>query len=344
MVQNSDLITVDKREENIISVVIPVYRVRNHVLDVIRLIGKECQRIYVVDDACPDQSGKMVLQECDDPRVKVIFNKVNLGVGGAVMNGYKAAIADGCDIIVKIDGDGQMLPELLPRIVAPILDETADYTKGNRFYDLGNIGRMPRIRIFGNAVLSFMSKFSTGYWDIFDPTNGYTAIHSRVAAHLPLDKISQRYFFETDMLFRLNIMRCVVVDVPMESRYADETSSLRIKSIVGEFLGKHLRNFVKRIFYNYFLRDLSAASFELIFGLVLIFFGLLFGLSQWSSSFTTQIIRSPGTVMLAALPLLLGVQFLLAFVAQDIYSVPKLVIFKRLYDPESSRLMVKNNK
>lgn len=327
--------------EKIIAAVIPAYRVRKHVLDVIVRIGKECQRIYVVDDACPEQSGQLVKEACVDPRVTVIFNPINLGVGGAVMNGYKAAVDDGCDIIVKIDGDGQMPPELLPRIVAPILDESADYTKGNRFYDLAHIRRMPGLRIFGNAILSFMSKFSTGYWDIFDPTNGYTAIHSRVAAHLPLNKISKRYFFETDMLFRLNVMRCVVVDVPMDALYADETSSLRIKSIVGEFMGKHLRNFAKRIFYNYFLRDLSAASFELLAGLALVLFGFIFGLTQWQTSLSHQMVSSAGTVMLAALPLLLGVQLLLAFVAQDIQSVPKLVMFKRLYDPMLARFSEK---
>lgn len=313
-----------------ISVVIPAYKVQAHVLDVINRIGPECQRIYVVDDACPNGTGLIVSQTCKDPRVQVLFNQINLGVGGAVMTGYRAAIADTCDVVVKIDGDGQMAPELLPLIVQPILDGMADYTKGNRFYDLAQIKQMPKIRLFGNAVLSFMSKFSTGYWDIFDPTNGYTAIHARVVEHLPLDKISKRYFFESDMLFRLNTMRCVVVDVPMDAHYADETSSLNIKDIVFEFLKKHARNFGKRILYNYFLRDMSAASFELVLGSLMTVFGFLFGLWHWLQSAQDGVPTTAGTVMLAAMPLLMGLQLLLAFIAFDVQSVPKLPIHGRL--------------
>src|SRR5690606_28901888 len=134
---------------------------------------------------------------------------------------------------------------------------------------------------------SFMSKLSTGYWKLFDPTNGYTAIDARVAAYLPLDRVSQRYFFETDMLFRLNTLRAMVVDVPMDAFYGDEQSNLHIRQIVFEFLGKHARNFFKRIFYNYFLRDVSLASLELLAGVLLLSFGLIFGLSQWYTAVAT---------------------------------------------------------
>lgn len=190
-----------------IAVVIPCYKVTAHILDVVARIGAEVSKIYVIDDKCPDHSGQFVLRECRDPRVVVVFNEVNLGVGGAVMAGYRRAIADGADVIVKIDGDGQMEPAMLMRFATPIIKGQADYTKGNRFYDLSRILQMPRIRLFGNAALSFMAKLSTGYWGLFDPTNGYTAISARIAAHLPLEKISKRYFFETDILFRLNTLR-----------------------------------------------------------------------------------------------------------------------------------------
>lgn len=113
-----------------------------------------------------------------------------------------------------------------------------------------------------------MTKLSSGYWDIFDPTNGYTAVHASVVARMPLDKISRRYFFESDMLFRLNTIRAVVVDVPMDARYGDEVSNLSVRKIVLDFAVRHLRNFGKRIFYNYFLRDLSLASLELVAGVL----------------------------------------------------------------------------
>src|SRR5262249_22643411 len=117
-----------------IGVIIPCYKVRQHILDVLSNIGAEVWRIYVVDDCCPDRSGDLVQQNCHDPRVQVLRNEQNQGVGGAVMAGYKAAIAGGVDIIVKIDGDGQMDPSLLPQFIAPIVIGQADYTKGNRFY------------------------------------------------------------------------------------------------------------------------------------------------------------------------------------------------------------------
>lgn len=306
-----------------IAVVLPCYRVRRHILDVIDRIGPEVCRIYVVDDCCPENTGDAVERETTDPRVRVLRNPVNLGVGGAVMHGYRQAVADQMDVIVKIDGDGQMDPHLVPRLVSPILTGQADYVKGNRFYDLSQIKRMPTARIVGNAILSFMSKFSTGYWGIFDPTNGFTALAAPVAAYLPYDKISPRFFFETDMLFRLNTLRAVVVDMPMHAVYRDESSNLRITQVVPEFLYKHARNFVKRVFYNYFLRDMSVASLELLVGTTLLMGGTLFGAYTWALALITQVSTPIGTVMLAVLPILVGVQLLLAFLSYDYASTPR---------------------
>lgn len=309
-------------DEQRLAVVIPSYRVTAHILSVIDAIGPQVWRIYVIDDACPDSSGQHVLASCNDPRVKVLTHEINKGVGGAVMTGYRAALAEGASIIVKVDGDGQMDPALIPLFIEPILSGEADYTKGNRFFDLEEVQSMPRLRLFGNAVLSLMAKLSTGYWDLFDPTNGYTAIHRDVARLLPLDKVSQRYFFETDLLFRLNTLRAVVVDIPMEARYGDEVSHLKVSKIIGEFLFKHLRNFSKRVLYNYYLRDMSLASIELPIGILMFVFGILFGSYHWFESAQHGIATPAGTVMLSALPMLMGLQLIMAFLAYDIASVP----------------------
>jgi dolichol-phosphate mannosyltransferase len=306
-----------------VAVVIPCYRARATVLDVIAQVPVFVESIHVVDDACPENSGKHVEAHCNDPRVTVHFNSKNLGVGGAVMAGYAAAVAAGAEVVVKMDGDGQMDAAALPQLIGPILRGQADYTKGNRFYDLAQIGRMPRMRILGNAVLSFLTKISSGYWDLFDPTNGYTAIHTRVLARLPLHKISRRYFFETDMLFRLNIIRAVVADVPMDARYGAETSNLRITRVLFDFGAKHVRNTIKRIFYNYFLRDLSLASIELVFGSLLIAIGGGMGIWFWAQSAQTGVTASAGSVMLVALQIIVGLQLILGFLAYDIASVPR---------------------
>lgn len=315
-----------------VAVVLPCFRVKAHILGVIEKIGPEVSSIYVVDDRCPDDSGDFVLEHCADPRVRVLKNPHNLGVGGAVMAGYKAAIAGGARIIVKVDGDGQMDPRLVPKLITPIVKGRADYCKGNRFYDLEHIRRMPKLRLFGNAALSLLSKLSTGYWSLFDPTNGFTAIDARVAAHLPMHRMSQRYFFETDMLFRLNTLRAAVVDVPMDACYGDEVSNLRVGRILPEFLLKHSRNFCKRFFYNYILRDMSLASLEFVAGLAMILFGVVYGGIHWYASTTTGEPATSGTIMIASLPIISGIQFVLAFFAFDISSVPSQPIGDLLFD------------
>ena len=325
---------------NTIAVVIPSYKVKKHILGVIESIGPEVSCIYVVDDCCPDESGKFVEDNCKDPRVKVIKNSMNLGVGGAVMVGYQNAIEGGATVLVKIDGDGQMDSSQIWRLVQPVLQGTADYAKGNRFFNLEKIMAMPKIRIFGNAALSMMTKLSAGYWNIFDPTNGFTAIHSQVAKKLPFDKISKRYFFETDMLFRLNILKALVQDVPMDARYDDEVSNLKISHIIGEFLGKHFINFHKRIFYNYYLRDMSIASIELPLGIAFMLFGVIFGGYHWISSSHKGMLASPGTVMLAGMSLLIGIQLILAFLAYDIASVPT----QPIHDKDQPKLKLKISK
>jgi len=312
-----------------IAVVIPCYKVRQHILGVIESIGPEVSSIFVVDDCCPEASGDYVQEHCNDTRVVVLRHVENQGVGGAVMTGYQAAIDANVDVIVKIDGDGQMDPGLLLNFVEPILNGEADYTKGNRFYDLEKITAMPKMRLFGNAALSFLTKLSSGYWTLFDPTNGYTAIHRDVARHLPFNKISRRYFFETDILFRLNTLRAVAIDIPMDAKYGDEVSNLKISKIIGEFAAKHMRNFAKRIFYNYYLRDMSLASIEMPIGVLMMVFGILFGGYHWLGAAYSGSSAPVGTVMLSALPIIIGLQLVLAFLAYDINSAPVQVIHRK---------------
>lgn len=312
-----------------IAVVIPSYRVTRHIIGVIAGIGPEVSHVYVVDDRCPDGSGEFVRANCQDPRVTVLEHAENQGVGGAVMTGYRAAIADGASVIVKIDGDGQMDASLIPVFVAPILAGEADYTKGNRFFNLERLSAMPPVRLFGNAMLSFMTKLSSGYWQLFDPTNGYTAIHADAARYLPFDKISKRYFFESDMLFRLNTLGAVAVDVPMDAVYGDEVSNLKVSQVITEFAAKNVRNFFKRLFYNYYLRNLSVASLELPIGVALTTFGLVYGVVHWIASAQSDVETPAGTVMMAALPVIMGVQLILAFLNYDIASVPSRPLHKK---------------
>ena len=305
-----------------IAIVIPSFKVKDHILSVISKIGSDVSRIYVVDDKCPQGSGNHVQAMCSDPRVVVIFNKTNLGVGGATMTGYRRALVDGADIIVKLDGDDQMDPAAIPTLINPIIRGAADYTKGNRFYSLENLEGMPFLRKVGNAGLSFITKVSSGYWNVMDPTNGYTAIHAVALSLLPLSKIEHRYFFESDMLFRLNTIRAVVREVPMKAIYGDEKSNLSILKVLGDFPVKHLSRFVKRLGYNYVLRDFNVGTIELFGGLGLLSFGFSFGAYHWYHSAMNQTATPTGTIMLAVLPIIVGVQLLLAAISLDVMNVP----------------------
>ena len=313
-----------------IAVVVPCFRVSRQILDLLMRMGPEVARILVVDDACPERTGDLVESNCSDTRITVLRHQENRGVGGALVTGYRAALADGADIVVKVDGDGQMDPAFIPTLVRPIVAGRADYAKGNRFYDLELLRAMPRVRLFGNAVLSLVSKAASGYWDVMDPTNGYTAIHRIALAELPLDKIDRGYFFESDMLFRLYTIRAVVRDVPMPAKYDNEASSLRIGRVALAFPLKYMRAAVKRFFYSYVLRDFNAATIQFLLAVVIGSAGAAFGIAKWVESNQTGVPATSGTVMLAALPILVAFQLLLAALHYDIQNVPREPLQQRL--------------
>lgn len=313
-----------------IAVVLPCYKSRGQVLDVIARLPDFVDVIVVVDDACPEKTGELVTDRFKDARLIVVTHPVNQGVGGAMVSGYQAAIGAGADIAVKVDSDGQMDPGLMMLFIAPIAEGRADYTKGNRFFELESLRDMPRVRLFGNAALSLVNKFSSGYWDIMDPTNGYTAVHTKVLRRMPLAKIAKRYFFESDMLFRLGTMRAVVLDIPMDAVYANEKSNLRVSNVLIDFPGKYLTRFLKRIFYAYLLRDFNAGSVQLLLGMLLLVSGGTFGVLQWMQSLITGIPATSGTVMLAAMPVLLGGHLLVGALNYDITSVPRRCLHRML--------------
>lgn len=306
-----------------IAVVIPCYCVSAQILPLLARIGPEVGWIYVVDDACPEHTGDLVRRACLDPRVVVLSHTSNQGVGGAVVTGFKAALRGSAEIIVKLDGDGQMDPELIPRLVAPIRAGRADYSKGNRFHRVADVTAMPAVRLFGNVCLSFLTKLSSGYWQLFDPTNGFVAIQRDVLAELPLDSLARRYFFESDLLYQLNQVRAVIAEMPMTARYDGEPSSLRPLAVLGPFLRGHLRNVARRILYSYFLRGFSPASLALLAGLPLLLFGLSFGAVQWLQSWRSGTPATAGTVMLASLPILIGIQLLLSWLNHDVAAEPR---------------------
>lgn len=319
-----------------VAVVIPCFRSANSIADVIARVPASIGSIICINDASDDNLAEVLRGlAVRNSRLSIITHERNKGVGGATVSGYRRAIEQGAEIIVKIDSDMQMNPAFIPALVAPILAGEADYVKGNRFFDIERVREMPVVRLIGNAGLTFISRVSSGYWHLSDPTNGFTAINASVAELLPLHKVHERYFFESDMLFRLNSFGAMVLEQPLETRYGDETSHLSIGLTLVTFPFLHFRNFCKRIFYNYFLRNFDVASLDLLAGVMLGCFGAVFGALAWMHSVRTGIPATAGTVMLSVTPLLLGFQLFLAFLQFDVARTPRTSIH-----PQINRLRV----
>lgn len=317
-------------------VVVPAYRVEREVGEVLRRMPAWVRHVLVVDDASDDGTAAAV-QAVGDPRVELLRHAENQGVGGAMRTGFARALELGADVVVKMDGDGQMDPRALGDLVAPLLAAEADYAKGNRFRDLSTLAGMPPLRRAGNMALSFLVKAATGYWHCFDPTNGYVAIRAEVLAALPLERLDRTYYFETSMLERLYLLGAVVRDVPIPARYGSERSQLSIPRVVAQFPGRLARGLARRLVLRNFLHDFSMESVYLLFGAPMLAFGVVFGAVHWVRYARAGVGAPVGTVMLATLLVLLGFQLLLSAVAIDLSSEPTEPLCRgRLDDPQRS--------
>jgi dolichol-phosphate mannosyltransferase len=305
----------------VIAIVIPCYRVERQIASVIRSIPAEYPMIICVDDASPDGSAAAI-EAAGDPRVTLVRHAANRGVGGAMKSGYREALQRGATICVKLDGDGQMNPDDIADLVIPLRDGWADYAKGNRFVDVRALHRMPALRLFGNAVLSFASKVACGYWNMLDVTNGFTAIRSGVLSRIDLDRVADRYFFETSMLIELNILRATTVDVEMPARYGDEQSSMRLSRVAATFPWLLLRGTLRRFYWRYIIEEFAVVSISILLGVPLLLAGVIFGARRWIETVHTGIPATAGTVFVAALPIILGFQLLLAALMLDVLSSP----------------------
>ena len=305
-----------------ICVVIPMYRVEDHIQKVVNDLPDWIWRVIVVDDQSPDRSTERVAELKHD-KVLYVRHETNQGVGGAMISGYSKAVDAGATILVKVDGDGQMPLEYLLSLVQPILDGRADYVKGNRFARMRELKAMPFVRRVGNLGLSFLTKLASGYWNVFDPTNGFTALDASVYQMLDPRYLHPRYFFETSMLVELSLARAAVTEVAMPAKYLDETSSLSILRTVREFPILLLKSFLRRLWLQYFVIDFSAASLFLATGILAMVAGSIWGAAAWSKSIVTGIPATTGTVMIAVLPFILGFQLILQAVVLDIQNIPR---------------------
>lgn len=305
-----------------IAVIIPAYKVEKHINTVIMNIPPFVKSIIVVDDGSPDLTGS-ILKKISDPRLIILTHEQNRGVGAAMITGYDHAVAIGADILVKMDGDDQMDPDKLSDLIFPIVHQEADFTKGNRFLHQTQLQSMPVTRRIGNWGLTFMVKAASGYWQIFDPTNGYTAMHRCVWQNINKTRVARDYFFESSLLTEMRYINAVVEDVYIPARYQDEVSSMSIWKVLFSFPLRLLKATVRRFIYQYYLYNFSFGSLALILGMLFILFGFVWGIVYWRESQITGIPATTGTVLIAVLPIILGVQLLLQAISQDMAEIPR---------------------
>lgn len=304
----------------VIAAVVPAYREELMIAKVIETMPDFVDHIVIVDDCSPDRTAEVVLEQHDD-RVTLVRHEVNQGVGGAIVTGHRAAIELGSDVNVVMAGDAQMDPDYLPDLLNKVTDDGFGFAKANRFYGPESFRGMPGHRVFGNVVLSFMNKLASGYWNLFDPQNGYTAIRTSVLRRVELDRVSKRYSFENDLLIKLNILQVSATDVPIPAVYGEEVSSIRLRKVIPELLHKLTAGYWSRIWYRYVLWSFSPIALLLFAGILLTLLGT--GIAIWVMfQIASSVVATAATVMLAALPLMIGIQMLIAALQLDIQATP----------------------
>lgn len=303
-------------------VVVPAFNERAHVAEVLGGMPSYVDHIIVVDD-CSTDGTAAAAEAVGDPRVQVIRHTLQGGVGGAMISGMQRALEVGADVVVKVDGDGQMDPAYIEALLRPLIREGYDYAKANRFLHTAALQQMPLPRLFGNFVLTFLTKLASGYWHVFDPQNGYLAVQAAALRELDLSQLARDFFFENDMLIRLNILNCRVKDVAIPARYGSERSALSIKRILITFPIYLARGFCTRLWQKYLLRDFSPIALFWVVGSALMIFGGGLGLLTWGHSLWSGRPATTGTVMLSVLPFLLGFELILQAIILEIRETPR---------------------
>lgn len=243
-----------------VSVVVPALNEQELIGETLSGIPGYVDRVYVVDDASTDKTSEIVKEfQTKDKRVYLIRHEINRGVGAAIAAGYRQAVVEEMDIIAVMAGDNQMEPQYLPRLLDPIVEGRADYTKGNRLFSPDYRKGMSRWRYLGNSILTLLTKVGSGYWHLVDPQNGYTAISKRVFVHIAPETIFQWYGYCNDLLAKLNVLGFRVLDVPIPAKYGREKSKIRYHLYIPRVSWLLLKNFFWRLKMKYLVSTTAAA-------------------------------------------------------------------------------------
>jgi len=286
---------------NTVGVVVPAYDEAGHVGEVIETMPRYVDRIYAIDDASTDGTWEEIREHArrrngrsttrngtgekgEETRVVPIRHERNRGAGAAVKTGYARALDDGIDVVAVMDGDGQMDPAHLERVIEPVAAGEVTYAKGNRLRSSRDYASMSRWRLFGNLLLTMLTRVSSGYWELSDPQNGFTAISNEGLRIVRFDRLYDRYGFLNDLLFALNVNRQPIADVAHPARYGDERSTIRYSTFVPRLSALIARNFLKRIGRSYVLRRFHPLAACYALGTVVLLAGVAAGGYSLSSA------------------------------------------------------------
>ena len=300
-----------------IAVAIPCYKVEQHLEQVVRGLPPFVDRVLLVDDCSPDGTPALVDRlAATDPRITALHHERNLGVGGAMKTAFRKAMEQEADVVVKLDGDGQMAPTYIQPLVEALAG--AEFAKGNRLFDRQMLRRMPAVRRMGNMGIGFMVKAASGYWNVSDPVNGFFAIRTATLQRMDMARVADRYFFESSMLIEMHYAGARIAEVPMPAIYGDEKSNLSIGKTLLTFPPRLVGAWVRRLHLSYFVYDFNICSLYILIGLPCFLFGLVFGLCNWIHYASISCPSPTGTIMVAVLTMILGFQMLLAAAQYDI--------------------------
>ena len=308
-------------KEKTIAVVVPAYNEEKFIGRVISTMPTYVDKIIVVDDGSGDRTSE-IAKSFEDSRIILLRHEANRGVGAAIATGYRRALEEDADIVAVMAGDAQMDPEYLPELLDPVVEGSADYTKGNRLLSPDFRKNMPKFRFFGNSILSFLTKVSSGYWHVMDTQNGYTAISKKALSLLDLDDIYPRYGYCNDILVKLNVFKVKVKDVEIPAVYGEEKSKIKLPKYTISLSYLLIKKFFWRLNEKYVKRDFHPLVLFYMVGLILAPLGFILGLEVIYYRITAHAVSIP-TVILTALLLITGIQF---------------ILFAMLFDMEENRM------
>lgn len=272
-----------------IAVVMPAHNEERLIEDAIAGVPAFVARVYAVNDCSTDQTQEIIERvAADNMSVIPMQHEVNRGVGAAIVTGYKSALKDEMDIVAVMAGDDQMDPAFLPDLLDPIVDGRCDYTMGNRLIYPDYRSGMSTWRFMGNSVLTMLTKIASGYWQMMDPQNGYTAISRRSLEQIDLEDVYPRYGYCNDLLVKLNVNGFRVINVPHPARYGRERSGIRYSTYITKVSGLLLRDFLWRLKMKYLILGFHPLIFFYITGVILTVISLLGGIFALYNKFVAD--------------------------------------------------------